>query len=611
MNRRYFDHKKQFRCHYQKISAGKTLGTPIPGHRRTRGLAGQQIKYAFEVRKLKKKVVIVGGVAGGASAAARLRRLNEQAEIILIERGGYISYANCGLPYYIGDVIAERDNLFVQTPHGLRTRYNIEVRTRHEVLKINRHQKLIEVKELVSGRVYQETYDVLLLSPGAAPIRPPIPGLDGDNVFTLRDVTDTDRIKAFLRDRQPRQALVVGAGFIGLEIAENLVAAGLDVALVEMAARVLPRNLDPEMAAPLHLHLRAHGVNLYLQTALSAVEQKDGRNWALLSNGERIPYDLAVIAVGAAPEARLAKEAGLELGTNGAIRVNASFQTSDPHIYAVGDAIEVESGITGEKTYVPLAGPANRQGRLAADAICGRPVKYEGAIGTAIVKVFALAAGTVGLTEDFLKHSGQKYLAAIVHPLSHAGYYPGATPLDIKLLFTPEGRILGAQVVGAQNVDKTLDVIAAIMKTGGTVDDLAALELAYAPPFSSAKNPVNIAGYVAGNIIRGDLPVVSWDQVLDQENPDFLLLDVRTKSQFAAGALDGALNIPLAELRQRLHELPKEKEIIVYCTVGLTSYLATRLLIQNGFKARNLSGGWRTLKAIREDRRLTAAAGNR
>ncbi len=560
---------------------------------------------------MKKKVVIVGGVAGGASAAARLRRLDEEAEIILIERGGYISYANCGLPYYIGDVITDRDNLFVQTPHGLRARYNIEVRTRHEVLKIDRQQKMVEVKELVSGRVYQETYDFLLLSPGATPIRPKIPGLEGDNVFTLRDVADTDRIKTYLRHEQPQRALVVGAGFIGLEIAENLVAAGLKVSLVEMASRVLPKNLDPEMAAPLHNHLRARGVNLYLQTALSAVEQRDGQDWALLGNGEEIPYDLVVIAVGTRPETHLAKEAGLELGTNGAIRVNASFQTSDPSIYAVGDAIEVESGITGDKTYLPLAGPANRQGRLAADAICGRPVKYEGVIGTAIVKVFDLTAGSVGFTEEFLKHSGQKYLTAITHPLSHAGYYPGATHLDIKLLFTPEGRILGAQVVGAHNVDKTLDVIATVMKTGGTVDDLAALELAYAPPFSSAKNPVNIAGYVAGNIIRGDLPVASWDQILDQENPDFLLLDIRSKSQFAAGALEGALHIPLAELRQRLHELPRDKEIIVYCTIGLTSYLATRILIQNGFKARNLSGGWQTLKPILDDRRATAAQKNR
>ncbi|NLC54093.1 MAG: FAD-dependent oxidoreductase [Firmicutes bacterium] len=556
---------------------------------------------------MKKKVVIVGGVAGGASAAARLRRLDEEVEIILIERGGYISFANCGLPYYIGDVIAERDDLFVQTPHGLRARYNIEVRTRHEVVKIDRQQKMVEVKEIVSGRVYQETYDILLLSPGAAPLRPKIPGLDGNNVFTLRDIADTDRIKNYLRDHQPQRALVVGAGFIGLEIAENLVAAGLEVSLVEMASRILPRNLDPEMAAPLHNHLRKRGVHLYLQTALSAVEQRDGQNWAILSNGEQIPYDLVVIAVGTQPETLLAKEAGLELGTNGAIRVNTSFQTSDPHIYAVGDAIEVESGITGEKTYVPLAGPANRQGRLVADAICGRSVKYEGVIGTAIVKVFDLTAGTVGLTEDFLKQSGQQYLASITHPLSYAGYYPGATPLDIKLLFTPEGRILGAQVVGAQSVDKTLDVIAAIMKTGGNVDDLAALELAYAPPFSSAKSPVNIAGYVAGNMIRGDMPAVSWEQVLDQADPDFLLLDVRTKRQFAVGALQGALNIPMPDLRQRLHELPKEKEIFVYCTVGLTSYLATRILKQNGFKASNISGGWRTLKPILEDRRATAA----
>ncbi|HHT49247.1 MAG TPA: FAD-dependent oxidoreductase [Firmicutes bacterium] len=552
---------------------------------------------------MKKKIVIVGGVAGGASAAARLRRLDENAEIILLEKGDYISYANCGLPYYIGGVIKERKDLFVQTPQRLRARFNIEVRTGHEALKIDREQKTVVVKEITTGKIYKETYDTLLLSPGAVPLRPNIPGLDGNNVFTLRNVDDTDGIKAFLRDHQPQKALVIGASFIGLEIAENLVEAGLEVSLVEMASRVLPKNLDYEMAAPIHCHLREHGVKLYLNTALTMAEQKAGENWAVLSNGTRLQYDLAIVAAGTLPQTGLAKEAGLELGGNGAIRVNSSLQTSDPDIYAVGDAIEVENGITGEKTYLPLAGPANRQGRLAADAISGRKIKYEGAIGTSIVKVFALTAASVGLTEELLRQSGRPYLTSITHPASHAGYYPGGSQMAIKLLFTIEGKILGAQVVGAKNVDKCIDVLATVIKTGGSVDDLALLELAYAPPYSSAKSPANIAGYVAGNIIHGDMKAVSWDQVLDGKNPDLLLLDVREKREVEAGHLEGALHIPLNDLRKRLHELPKDKEIAVYCQVGLRAYIGTRILKQNGFKVSNLSGGWKTIKPILEDRK--------
>ena len=554
---------------------------------------------------MKKKVLIVGGVAGGASAAARLRRVDEHAEIILFEKGDYISYANCGLPYYIGNVIKEREQLFVQTPKRLRARFQIDVRTGHEVLKIDRKQKTVAVKEIASGKIYQETYDTLLLSPGAVPLQPKIPGLSGPNVFTLRNVDDTDRIMSYLRDYKPQNAIVIGAGFIGLEIAENLVEAGLNVSLVEMASRILPKNLDYEMAAPLHCHLRARGINLYLNTALAAVETKAQENWAVLSNDVRIKYDLAIVAAGTAPENRLAKEAGLTLGVYGAIRVNSSLQTSDPDIYAVGDAIEVESGISGEKTYIPLAGPANRQGRLVADAIAGREVKYEGAIGTSIVKVFDLTAASVGLTEDFLKQSGREYLASITHPWSHATYYPGSSQLDIKLLFTPEGQVLGAQVVGEQGVDKRVDVLATIIKTKGTVDDLSSLELAYAPPFSSAKDPVNIAGYVAGNILRQDMKAVSWDQVLDGKNRDFLLLDVRDKSEVEAGHLAGAVHIPLNKLRQRLHELPKDQEIVVYCQVGLRAYIGARILQQNGFKVSNLSGGWKTIKPILEDRKAS------
>lgn len=552
---------------------------------------------------MKKKVVIVGGVAGGASAAARLRRLDEELEILILEKGDYISYANCGLPYYIGGVIGERNKLFLQTPEGMQARYNIEVRTGHEVVAIDRDKKEIEVKENTGGRIYREKYDKLLLSPGAFPLRPNIPGLDGVNLFTLRNVNDTDRIKNFIRESGPQTALVVGAGFIGLEMAENLIEAGLKVSLVEMAGKVLPKNLDYEMAAPLHRHLRENGVTLYLNNSLTSVERVSGETWANLRNGERLRCDLIIMAAGTAPDTHLAKEAGLAIGETGGIKVNERLQTSDPDIYAVGDAIEVINGVTGEASLIPLAGPANRQGRVVADAILGRDVKYEGAIGTSVVKVFDLTAGSVGLTEEFLKYKGLKYLTSITHSYSHATYYPASFPLTIKLLYTPEGRLLGAQVVGYEGVDKRLDVLATVIKTGGAVHDLASLELAYAPPYSSAKDPVNIAGYVAGNIIGNDMSVAYWHEVNELNPAETLVLDVREKVEREAGYIENSVHIPLNALRGRMSELPREKEIIVYCQVGLRAYLAARLLQQNGFRVRNLTGGYRTWKEVEDDRK--------
>ena len=550
---------------------------------------------------MKKRIVIVGGVAGGASAAARLRRVDEETEIIMIEKGEYISYANCGLPYYIGGVIADRGKLFVQTPEGMHARYNIQVRTGQEVLKIDRQKKEVEIKEGESGRIYRLAYDQLLLSPGAFPVRPRLAGMDAPNVFTLRNVSDTDRIKNYIREVKPESAVVVGAGFIGLEMVENLHQAGLQVSLVEMAGRVLPKNLDFEMAAPVHKHLREKGISLYLGNSLLSLEQRSGETWALLKNGEKLRTGMVIMAVGAAPDHRLAKEAGLEIGPTGGILVNERFQTSDPDIYAVGDAIEVKNSLTGQPCLIPLAGPANRQGRLVADAMTGRPVEYEGAMGTAIAKVFDLTVASVGLTAENLHREQVEFFSSLTHSASHATYYPGSFSLSMKLNVALDGQILGAQVVGYNGVDKRIDVLATLMKLGGKVTDLTKLELAYAPPYSSAKDPVNIAGYVASNILNGDMEVIHWDELPQLDRSRSILLDVREKVENQAGCIEGSLNIPLPQLRKRIGELPKDKEIIIYCQVGLRGYVAYRILKQLGFKVKNLSGGYRTWKAVQDE----------
>jgi CoA-disulfide reductase len=554
---------------------------------------------------MSKKIVIVGGVAGGASTAARLRRLDDQMEIILLEKGGAISYANCGLPYYIGGVITERDELFLQTPEGMKKRFNIDVRVKHEVVKIDTTKQELLIKDLQHGKTYTESYDKLVLSPGSTPIIPKIPGTQLPKIFTLRNIPDTDAIKQYLMEHKVNSAVVVGGGFIGLEMAENLLESKIKVSLIEMANQVL-NNLDYEMAAMVHQELRGKGVDLILGNGLAAISDTGKALEVLLNNGQKIATDIVILAVGVRPETKLATEAGLKIGVTGAIQVNPKMQTSDPHIYAVGDAVEIQERVSGKPSWLPLAGPANRQGRLLADILAGKDESYHGAQGTAIVKVFNLAAGSTGLNEKALKKLGINYLTSITHPNSHAAYYPGASPLTIKLLFAPDnGRVLGAQVIGYEGVDKRIDVLATAIRFEKTVFDLMDLELAYAPPFSSAKDPVNIAGYAAANIINQDVTAITWDQLISEEQNKCFYLDVRETVEVQLGTIPGAINIPLHELRGRLAELPKDKEIIVNCQVGLRAYIASRILTQNGFSAvKNLSGGYKTYQAAHKEQEL-------
>ncbi|NLK41169.1 MAG: FAD-dependent oxidoreductase, partial [Planctomycetes bacterium] len=544
-----------------------------------------------------KKVVIVGGVAGGASAAARLRRLSEDIEIILFERGEYISFANCGLPYHISGVIAERERLLVQTPQTMRKRFNIDVRTFSEVVRIDRENKRVIVRDLKADKEYTESYDRLILSPGAEPVRPPIPGIHSPGVFTLRNLADMDAILARIKDAKASRAVVIGGGYIGLEMVEALSERGLASTLVELEPQVMG-TLDPEMAAPLADELRLNGVNLLLNTSVQTISEENGTLSVQLSSGDTVTTDMVIVAVGVRPETHLAKEAGLTIGARGGIVVKPSMQTSDPHIYAVGDAAEVTDFVSGAPTLIPLAGPANRQGRIAADHICGRDSAYRGTQGTAICKVFNLAAATTGLNEKGLKRTGIACEKIYVHAASHAGYYPGARQISLKLLFAPDsGKILGAQAVGADGVDKRIDVIAAAQRAGLTVQDLQHLELCYAPPFGSAKDPVNYAGFVASNVLNGDMPICHADDVVNPA-PNQLLLDVRTTDEFERGTIPGAICIPLDELRDRLNELPRDKEIMVFCQVGLRGYLACRILNQRGCRCRNLTGGYKTYCAF-------------
>lgn len=532
------------------------------------------------------RIVIVGGVAGGASAAARARRLSEEAEIVVLERGPSVSFANCGLPYHLGGAIPERQSLLVQTAERLNARYDLDVRVRHEVLAIDRAAKEVAVRDLERGREYRLGYDALLLSPGAEPVRPPIPGMALPRVFTLRSLPDLDALLAAASGA--RRALVLGAGFIGLELAEAFRRRGLEVALVERLPHVLA-TADPEMAEPLHRELRAAGVDLRLGCALEAFEAEGEGLRARLGDGTELRCDLAVVAVGVRPETGLARQAGLELGPTGGIRVDASLRTSDPAIWAVGDAVEVVDVVSGQPALVPLAGPANRQGRLAADAILGREARYGGSQGSAIVKVFGLAFASTGLSQAALEARGIPCRSVHLHPADHATYYPGAGLVHLKLCFDPaEGRLLGAQAVGASGVDKRIDVLATALRAGLTVHDLEELELCYAPPFGSAKDAVNMAGYAASNLLKGDVALWEPDEALREA----LLLDVRTPQEFGEGALPGALNRPLDELRDWLDELPKDRELRVYCQAGLRGYLACRMLTQRGFRARNLSGGY-------------------
>jgi len=541
------------------------------------------------------RVLIVGGVAGGASTAARLRRLDESAEIIMFERGEDISYANCGLPYYISGVIEKRSALLVQTPQAMKQRFNIDVRTKSEVISVKPQEKKVSVRDLSTGRVYEESYDYLVLSPGANPVRPPIPGIDLPNVFTVRNIPDSDRIKAWVEQERPTHAVVVGGGFVGLEMAENLKHAGVDVVLVEASDQVMA-PLDREMAAIVHRYLRKQGIGLYLSRRMVACEGGDRVRRVVLADGEVLPADLVVLGVGVKPESVLAAEAGLRMGPAGGIEVDEHLRTSDPFIYAVGDAIQVKSYVGGFDTLIPLAGPANKQGRIVADNICGRQTKYEGTLGTAIAKIFRMVVASTGLNEKTLKKLGQRYEVSYTHPAPHATYYPGGTVMTIKLIFDPEdGKILGAQIVGFEGVDKRIDVLATSIRKGLNVFDLQELELAYAPPFSSAKDPVNMAGYVAGNIIAGDMEVFHWHQIDELMKQGGILVDVRTPREVAEGAIPGMINIPVDDLRRRMDELPRDGQILIYCRVGLRGYIALRILKQHGFKnVKNLSGGYLT-----------------
>lgn len=553
------------------------------------------------------KIVIIGGVAGGATTAARIRRVDETVEIILLEKGEHISYANCGLPYYIGGVIEEREKLFVQTPEAFSARFRVDVRTENEVIFIDRKRKTITVRQS-SEDTYEESYDKLLISTGASPVRPPLPGIDLNGIFTLRNVVDTDKIKEYINNHAPRKAVVIGAGFIGLEMAENLHAQGAKVSIVEMINQVMA-PIDFSMASLVHQHLMDKGVNLYLEQAVASFERAGKEIKVIFKNGHSIIADIVILSIGVRPETSLARGAELAIGEAGGIAVNDYLQTSDESIYAIGDAIEFRHPITGKPWLNYLAGPANRQGRIVADNILGAKVPYEGSIGTSIAKVFDLTVASTGLPAKRLRQAGINYMSSTIHPASHAGYYPNAMPMSIKITFDKEtGKLYGGQIVGYDGVDKRIDEIALIIKHQGTIYDLMTVEQAYAPPFSSAKDPVAIAGYTAEDIIMGKVKPVYWRELRDIEMEDKFLLDVRTPDEFSLGTLPNAVNIPLDELRDRLKEVPADKMVYVFCAVGLRGYLAYRILTQYGFEnVRNLSGGLKTYRAatapiiLRED----------
>ncbi|HFU4361756.1 TPA: FAD-dependent oxidoreductase [Streptococcus suis] len=543
---------------------------------------------------MSKKIVIIGGVAGGATAATRLRRLNEEDKIVLFEKGEYISFANCGLPYHVGGVIKERENLLLQTVDGMNQQYGLDVRNFSEVLEINPQSKSVTVLNHQTGERYVESYDQLIISTGAKAIVPPIVGIEeADNVFRLRNIPDMDQIKAYIAENQIATATVVGGGFIGLEMMENLVELGIQVQLIEMAPQVMP-TIDIEMAQLIHSQMNIHGVNLILNDGLKEFRQ-NGRE-LLLTSGKTLQTDMTILSIGVLPENTLAKVAGLELGYKGGIKVNQQLQTSQPDIYAIGDAIEVIDLVSGQPTHIPLAWPANRQGRLVADIINGSDAGYFGTQGTAVAKVFELTVASTGNSERLLKQAGIEYETIHIHPNSHAGYYPGASPIALKLLFGIDGKILGAQAIGTEGVEKRIDVIATAMRFGARADQLASIELSYAPPYSSAKDPVNMLGYTADNILSGKVATFQWSQVDELISNNAFLLDVREEFELATGTIESSHHIPLNQLRQRLGELPKNQSIYVYCQVGHRGYNAARILSQAGFDVKNLDGGYKTYK---------------
>jgi NADPH-dependent 2,4-dienoyl-CoA reductase/sulfur reductase-like enzyme/rhodanese-related sulfurtransferase len=544
----------------------------------------------------KKRVVIVGGVAGGATCAARLRRLDESAEIVVLDRGPYVSFANCGLPYYVGNVIQEEAKLLLATPELFRERFNIEVRTRNEVTAIDRQACDVLVRDLEAGRDYREHYDALVLSPGAAPIRPPLPGIDHPGIFTLRTVPDSRVIREWIESRNPRRAVVVGGGFIGLEMAENLVHRGLDVTIVEMADQLMP-PLDAEMAEFVRQRVATHTAHLQLGDGVAGFEQAgDGSLVVRTERGGSFGADLVILAIGVRPESKLAREAGLEIGERGGIRVDQQMRTSDPRIWAVGDAVEVKNRVIDQWELIPLAGPANRQGRVAADVISGRDSRFKGVQATAVCGFFGLTVALTGATEKALRRAGIGDFESIyLHPGNHAGYYPGAKPVHLKLVFRrSDGLVLGAQAVGEEGVERRIDVISTAIQMGATVFDLEEAELCYAPQYGAAKDPVNLAGMIAANVVRGDVDLAPWSEL---HTAEALILDVREPAEFHAGCLDGAVNIPLGQLRDRMDELPRDRQIWINCGVGQRAYYACRLLSQNGFRVSNLSGGYQTYRA--------------
>ncbi|MGI5904759.1 MAG: FAD-dependent oxidoreductase [Candidatus Pararuminococcus gallinarum] len=541
------------------------------------------------------KAVIVGGVAGGAGAAARLRRKDETAQIIMLEKGEYISFANCGLPYYVGDVITQREELLLQTPESFNARFQVDVRVNNEVLSVDTGKKTVTVLNHKTGETYTESYDKLILSPGASPIVPNMEIQHPEHVFTLRNIPDTFKIKDYLNSHNPRTAAVIGGGYIGLEMADNLCRLGLEVSVIEAASHVIA-SLDEDMSHELQNHLRSKGLDLHL----GSMAQRIDRDQVILSDGREIPADMVILSIGVRPETGFLKDSGIALGSRGEILVDEYLQTNVPDVYAVGDAIGVKSFGTGAGAIIPLAGPANKQARIVADNLCGEKKAYHGTQGTAIAKVFDMTAAVTGENETTLRRAGIAYRKTFTISPSHAGYYPGGSTMVVKLLYTPEGKVLGAQIVGRDGVDKRMDVLASAIRAGMDVFDLQELELAYAPPFSSAKDPVNMAGYVAGNVVEGRMiPFYVEDLANLPENA--FLLDVRTPGEFAHGTIPGAVNIPVDVLRQRLSEVPKDKEIHIFCAVGLRGYIAQCILRQNGYKTKNLSGGYRLYAAAKND----------
>ena len=548
------------------------------------------------------KVVIVGGVAGGATCAARLRRLDEQAEIVVFERSGYVSYANCGLPYYIGGEITDKGELTLQTPESFRRRFNVDVRVRHEVTAVHPEEKTVEVRDLETGRTFTESYDKLILSPGATPVKPDIPGVDGPRVFTLRTVEDTFRIHDFIAEKKPGTAIISGGGFIGLEMAENLTARGIQVTLLQRPRQVM-RPLDPDMAAMLHARLRKAGVKLCLGTSAAALYPTECGVEAELTDGRRMEADMVLLAIGVQPDGSLARAAGLQVNSRGAIVVNDRMETSHPDIYAVGDAVEITHFVSGKRASVALAGPANKQGRIAADNIAGLTSRYTGAQGSSVLKLFDMTAAVTGLNEAAVQTAGLSYDKVVLTSSSHAAYYPGAKSMVVKVLFeVPTGKILGGQIVGYGGVDKRIDVLATAIRAGMTAFDLTELDLSYAPPYSSAKDPVNMAGFVMENVLTGKVRQFHWHDVEKLPGDgSVVLLDARTKAEYDRGHIEGALHIPVDELRERMEELPKDKPIYVYCHSGLRSYIACRMLTGSGRECYNLSGGYSFYASVRKD----------